>query len=91
MAYGMIVYYLVVFLVLLVDFILVDVVFEIFFWCNVRQYWWIVCWVMWQLGFDDVIVVIVYNFFYGLFMIGKLDEQLNVYYCYDGIGICWYG
>ena len=27
-----------------------------------------------------------YNPFYGLPMIGKLDEKLSVYYCYDGIG-----
>ncbi len=85
-AYGTTVHHLVVPPVLPVDFIPVDAVFEILFRRNARQYRRTVRRAMRQLGFDDAIVVTAYNPFYGLPMIGKLDEQLNVYYCYDGIG-----
>ncbi|MEQ8703122.1 MAG: glycosyltransferase [Phaeodactylibacter sp.] len=85
-AYGTIVHHLVVPPVLPVDFIPLNAVFEVFFQWNARQYRRTVRRAMRQLGFENAIVVTAYNPFYGLPLIGKLDEQLNVYYCYDGIG-----
>ncbi|MCR9099066.1 MAG: glycosyltransferase [bacterium] len=85
-AYGTRVHHLVVPPVLPVDFIPVDAIFEVLFQRNARRYRQTVRRAMRQLGFENAIVVTAYNPFYGLPMIGKLDEQLNVYYCYDGIG-----
>lgn len=85
-AYGTTVHHLVVPPVLPVDFIPIDLIFELFFKINTRTYRRAVKNAMQELGFEDAIVVTAYNPFYGLPMIGKLDEQLTVYYCYDGIG-----
>lgn len=38
-----------------------------------------------HLGFKNPIVINAFNPFYGLPMLGKLEEKLNVYYCYDEI------
>lgn len=38
-----------------------------------------------KLKLDDPIIITAYNPMYGLPMIGKLNEFLNVYYCYDGM------
>lgn len=38
-----------------------------------------------KLKLDDPIIITAYNPMYGLPMIGKLHEYLNVYYCYDGM------
>jgi teichuronic acid biosynthesis glycosyltransferase TuaH len=37
-----------------------------------------------KLNIENPIVITAYNPFYGLSMIGKLNEKLNIYYCYDG-------
>ncbi|MGM0647333.1 MAG: glycosyltransferase [Bacteroidota bacterium] len=37
-----------------------------------------------RLNINNPIVISAYNPFYGLSMTGKLNEKLNVYYCYDG-------
>jgi teichuronic acid biosynthesis glycosyltransferase TuaH len=38
-----------------------------------------------KLGMDEVISITSFMPFYGLFLKGKLNEKLNIYYCYDSI------
>lgn len=85
-AYDTTVQHLVVPPVLPVDFIAIDAIFEALFQVNALRYQQAVRRAMQQLGFEHAVVITAYNPFYGLPMIGKLDEQLNIYYCYDGIG-----
>jgi glycosyltransferase involved in cell wall biosynthesis len=80
------IHHLVVPPVLPVDFIKIDFIFELFFKFNARRYRTALRKAIQELGFNNAIVVTAYNPFYGLPMIGKLGERLNVYYCYDGIG-----
>lgn len=80
------IYHLVVPPVLPVDFIKNDTIFSFFFKMNIAVYKKQIKKVMQKLGIQNPIVITAYNPFYGLPMIGKLNEKLNVYYCYDGIG-----
>jgi hypothetical protein len=38
-----------------------------------------------ELKLVDPIIITAYNPMYGLPMINKLNEYLNIYYCYDGM------
>jgi len=80
------VYHLVSPPVLPVDFIKIDSLFKILFGFNTFLYRKRLKRKLKNLGLKDPIVVTAYNPFYGLSMVGKLDEKLNVYYCYDGMG-----
>ncbi|GLB51321.1 hypothetical protein NBRC110019_03600 [Neptunitalea chrysea] len=80
------IYHLVAPPVLPVDFIKNNTIFKFFFNLNISIYKKRVKKVFKQLNIVDPIVVTAYNPFYGLSLIGKLNEKLNVYYCYDGIG-----
>ncbi len=42
-------------------------------------------------GFDKPIIINAYNAFYGLPLFEKLNQRLNIYYCYDGYDIPRYG
>ncbi|WP_321345481.1 glycosyltransferase [uncultured Draconibacterium sp.] len=72
--------------VLPVDFIKKDQLFKPFFNLNVALYKIALRKVMKKMEVKDPIVITAYNPFYGLPLIGQLNEALNVYYCYDGIG-----
>ncbi|GAB3939558.1 hypothetical protein GCM10028805_00160 [Spirosoma harenae] len=41
-----------------------------------------------QLGFSKPVVINAFNPFYGNYLVGELDEQRTVYYCYDEISEC---
>lgn len=72
--------------VLPVDFIGNNNAFDFFFRYNTHKYKKHILETMIKLGFIDPVVVTAYNPFYGLPMIGQLNEACNIYYCYDGIG-----
>lgn len=72
--------------VLPVDFIKNDKLFKPFFNLNIAVYKRALRKVIKELEFKDPLVITAYNPFYGLPLIGQLNEALNVYYCYDGIG-----
>ncbi|SFU46693.1 Glycosyltransferase involved in cell wall bisynthesis [Pustulibacterium marinum] len=80
------IYHLVVPPVLPVDFIKNDAIFQFFFQRNIQLYQKRLRKVFKKLAVKDPIVISAYNPFYGLSMIGKLNQKLNIYYCYDGIG-----
>ena len=42
-------------------------------------------------GFNNPIVITAYNPFYGLSLIGKLQEKTHIYYCYDGVESGFFG
>jgi hypothetical protein len=68
-----------------VDFIKNETLFKPFFKVNTLLYRWAVKKAMKQLGIKSPIVITAFNALYGLPLVGKLNEELNVYYCYDGI------
>lgn len=68
-----------------VDFIKNKTLFKPFFKVNTLFYRWAVKKAMKQLGIKSPIVITAFNALYGLPLVGKLNEELNVYYCYDGI------
>ncbi len=72
--------------VLPVDFLKNDSVFRFFFGFNTFLYKRQIQKAIKKLGIKNPLVITAYNPFYGLSMIGKLKENRNVYYCYDGIG-----
>ncbi len=80
------VYHLVVPPVLPVDFITNDTVFNFFFGINKAVYLRQVRKTLKKLNVKNPVVITAYNPFYGLPLVGKLNEKLNIYYCYDGIG-----
>lgn len=84
-AVGTTVFQLVVPPVIPVDWIKSDRLFYFFFRYNTWVYKLAVRKAMRKLGMKNPMVITAYNAFYGLHMIGKLDEAINVYYCYDGL------
>ncbi len=80
------VYHLVVPPVLPVDFIKNDAIFNFFFSINKAVYLRQIRKTLKKLNIKNPVVITAYNPFYGLPLIGKLNEKLNIYYCYDGIG-----
>lgn len=44
-----------------------------------------------KLKFKNPIVINAYNAFYGLPLMGRLNQSLDIYYCYDGYDIPRYG
>ncbi len=80
------VYHLVVPPVLPVDFIKNDAIFNFFFNLNTAVYLRQIRKALKKLDVKSPVVVTAYNPFYGLPLVGKLNEKLNIYYCYDGIG-----
>jgi teichuronic acid biosynthesis glycosyltransferase TuaH len=81
-----IIYHLVMPPVLPIDFIKNEKVFNFLFNLNLLLYKRTLTRVQKKLNFKQPIVITAYNAFYGLPLIGKLNEKLNVYYCYDGLG-----
>ncbi|WP_372746189.1 glycosyltransferase [Lutibacter sp.] len=71
--------------VLPVDFLKNEFLFKTFFGINAAIYKNQLLKVIKKLHMKDPIIVTAYNPMYGLPMIGKLNEFLNVYYCYDGM------
>jgi teichuronic acid biosynthesis glycosyltransferase TuaH len=69
-----------------VDFIKNDSIFKYFFKYNIKKYSRRINKVIRELNFNNTIVITAYNPVFGLPLISKLREKLNVYYCYDGIG-----
>jgi glycosyltransferase involved in cell wall biosynthesis len=82
---GAIVKHLVMPPVLPVDFIKNESIFKKFFSINVLIYKNQLRKTIKKLKLDNPIIITAYNPMYGLPMIGKLNEYLNVYYCYDGM------
>lgn len=80
------VYHLVVPPVLPVDFIKNDAIFNSFFNINIAVYLRQIRKILKKLNVKNPVVITAYNPFYGLPLVGKLNEKLNIYYCYDGIG-----
>ncbi len=80
------IFHLVVPAMLPVDFIQNNAVFSFFFKWNVLRYKKVLKKVLAELDFKNTIVITAYNPFYGLALMGKLNEATNIYYCYDGIG-----
>jgi glycosyltransferase involved in cell wall biosynthesis len=77
--------------VLPVDWIKNNTVFNFFFKYNSWVYKQSVNRMIKKLGLKDPIVITAYNAFYGLAMIGNLNEDLNIYYCYDGLEVRRHG
>jgi teichuronic acid biosynthesis glycosyltransferase TuaH len=44
-----------------------------------------------KLGMQKPILITAYNPFYGLSMLGKLNEKTHIYYCYDGVESVFFG
>ncbi|CAD0009806.1 glycosyltransferase [Flavobacterium chungangense] len=82
---GAIVKHLVMPPVLPVDFIKNESIFQKFFSINVFIYKNQLRKIIKKLKLNNPIIITAYNPMYGLPMIGKLNEYLNVYYCYDGM------
>jgi teichuronic acid biosynthesis glycosyltransferase TuaH len=82
---GAIVKHLVMPPVLPVDFIRSESIFRFFFSINAFIYKNQLRKTIKELKLDNPIIITAYNPMYGLPMIGKLNEYLNVYYCYDGM------
>ncbi len=82
---GAIVKHLVMPPVLPVDFIKNESIFQKFFSINAFIYKNQLRKTIKELKLDNPIIITAYNPMYGLPMIGKLNEYLNVYYCYDGM------
>lgn len=82
---GAIVKHLVMPPVLPVDFIKNESIFQKFFSINAFIYKNQLRKTIKKLKLDNPIIITAYNPMYGLPMIGKLNEYLNVYYCYDGM------
>lgn len=80
------VFHLVVPPVLPVDFIKNDSIFNFFFNLNTAVYLRQIRKTLKKLNIKNPVVVTAYNPFYGLPLVGKLNEKMNIYYCYDGIG-----
>ncbi len=80
------IYHLVAPPVLPVDFIKNDKIFQFFFKLNALLYKRQILHSLKKIGIKNPLVITAFNPFYGLSLIGKLNEALNVYYCYDGIG-----
>lgn len=79
------IHHLVVPPVLPVDFIKKDSIFNVLFKLNIAVYQSSVLKTLRKLQMNNPIVITAYNSFYGLPLLGKFDETLNVYYCYDGL------
>ncbi|MGZ0016175.1 glycosyltransferase [Yeosuana sp. AK3] len=71
--------------VLPVDFISNESLFKCFFKINVWIYKNQLKKVIKKYNLDKPIIITAYNPVYGLPMIGRLNEFLNIYYCYDGV------
>lgn len=85
------VYHLVVPPVFPVDFIKNDKLFKLIFNLNVARYKRTLKRILKKTEFSDPVTVTAYNAFYGLPLINKLEESLNVYYCYDGLNLRRHG
>jgi len=72
--------------VLPVDFIKNNTLFNFFFKLNIYVYKRTLKQFQKKLNLNNPIVVTAYNAFYGLPLIGGLNEKSNIYYCYDGLG-----
>lgn len=68
-----------------VDFIKNETLFKPFFKVNTLLYRWVIKRAMKKLDIKSPIVITAFNALYGLPMVGELNEEMNVYYCYDGI------
>jgi glycosyltransferase involved in cell wall biosynthesis len=44
-----------------------------------------------KLGMQQPLIITAYNPFYGLSMLGKLNEKAHIYYCYDGVESGFFG
>jgi len=44
-----------------------------------------------KLGIKNPLVITAFNPFYGLAMLGKLNEKFHIYYCYDGVESSFFG
>lgn len=71
--------------VLPVDFLNNESLFKTFFGINIAIYKNQILKVIKKHQLNDPIIITAYNPMYGLPMIGKLNEFLNIYYCYDGM------
>jgi len=66
-------------------------IFNIFFGINTFIYKSVLKRTLKKLHFDNPIVITAYNPFYGLSLIGKLNEKAHIYYCYDGVESGFFG
>lgn len=71
--------------VLPVDFIKNETIFNFFFGINAFIYKYQLKKIIKKYQLDNPIIITAYNPMYGLAMVGKLNEFLNIYYCYDGM------
>lgn len=71
--------------VLPVDFLKNDKLFSFAFSLNIACYRRTLKRTLKKLNFINPVTVTAYNSFYGLPLINRLNEQLDVYYCYDGL------
>ena len=71
--------------VLPVDFLNNESLFKIFFGINTAIYKNQILKIIKKHQLNDPIIITAYNPMYGLPMISKLNEFLNIYYCYDGM------
>ncbi|MGQ1909564.1 glycosyltransferase [Marinifilum sp. RC60d5] len=85
------VFHLVVPPVFPVDFIKNDKLFSFFFGLNITSYKRTLKRTLRKIGFTNPLNITAYNSFYGLPLINKLSEALNVYYCYDGLNLRRHG
>ncbi len=85
------VYHLVVPPVMPVDFIKNEKLYSFFFGLNMACYRRTLKRALQKLNFVNPVNVTAYNSFYGLPLINKLNEILNVYYCYDGLNLRRHG
>lgn len=71
--------------VLPVDFIKNETLFNFFFGFNAFIYKYQLKKIIKKYQLENPIIITAYNPMYGLAMVGKLNEFLNIYYCYDGM------
>ncbi|NCT08523.1 MAG: glycosyltransferase family 1 protein [Flavobacteriia bacterium] len=71
--------------VLPVDFIKNETIFNFFFGINAFIYKYQLKKIIKKYQLNNPIIITAYNPMYGLAMVGKLKEFLNIYYCYDGM------
>lgn len=72
--------------VLPVDFIGNNKLFEIFFGFNAWLYKKTIRKAMIKMNIVDPVIITAYNPFYGLPLINQLNQDADIYYCYDGMG-----
>ncbi|WP_297087541.1 glycosyltransferase [uncultured Draconibacterium sp.] len=68
-----------------VDFIKNEKIFKPFYRVNNLLYRWAIKQTMKKLDIKSPVVITAFNALYGLPLVGCLNEEMNVYYCYDGI------